>query len=563
MRKIRVTPLSDELQQLKQLYQAECEARQRAEQRLAELENNSLDHNQQLQHIGQFLEQAVGVQIQELQVAKGTLESQKEEAESANQAKTSFLANMSHEIRTPLTAIIGFSQSIKNGLIDKDKLPEIIDIIIDNGKHLLNLINDILDLSKIEAEQLAVESIDVDLFKLLHELGNVCQPNAQNKDLSFTIEVSQEVPSNITSDPTRLRQILLNLCNNALKFTQQGGITVKVGYFEGLNLLEIDVIDTGVGIAQEKAEKLFTAFTQADESTTRKYGGTGLGLYISKQLAQLLGGDITLETELGKGSTFSLSVDCGLAQFEDLTYAEYINCRSPDDDIPQVPKLKGSVLLAEDNEINQELIAMHIKACGAQVDIACDGQQAVELALQSDYDLVLMDIQMPNMDGKEAFETLQALGFTKPIVALTANVISSDVEVYTQMGFTASLAKPLNLTHFYETLGKHLYPSDNPTQKTAQSDTEQMDPFLLKLRRQYQTEITNYLQQIDTAMNNNDLEALFEVVHIVKGTAGSFGFDEVTEMAGKIQDNLRLETPEQLKQQISALKILLSEAQNE
>lgn len=555
--------MSEELEQLRALYEAECEARQRAEHKLAQLENSSLDHSQQLQHIGQFLEEAVGVQIQELQVAKGTLESEKREAESANKAKTSFLANMSHEIRTPLTAIIGFSQSIKSGLISEEKLPQIIDIIIDNGKHLLNLINDILDLSKIEAEQLTVESIDVDLYKLLHELNNVCEPNAQNKQLSFVIEVDPQVPSSITSDPTRLRQILLNLCNNALKFTQQGGITIKVGYFEGLNLLEIDVIDTGVGIPQEKAEKLFTAFTQADESTTRKYGGTGLGLYISKQLAQMLGGDITLDTELGKGSTFSLSVDCGLAQFDDESYSQYQKRLEPDTDIPKIPQLSGRVLLAEDNKINQDLIAMHIKACGVELDIADDGQQAVELALQENYDLVLMDIQMPNMDGKEAFETLQALGFTKPVIALTANVISSDVEIYTQMGFTASLAKPIDLADFYATLAVYLKAAEQSEQSSRSVIKAQMDPFLLKLRKQYQAEISSYHQQIESALQAQNWQALYEVIHVIKGTAGSFGFDEVTDMAAKIQEQLRLEETSKATALIPQLKTLLSEAQNE
>ncbi|MFT4929700.1 MAG: signal transduction histidine kinase/HPt (histidine-containing phosphotransfer) domain-containing protein [Phenylobacterium sp.] len=563
--------MSDELQQLQQQmqqlqlkYQAQCEARQLAEDKLAELENQSIGQDQELQNIGDFLEQAVGVHIQELHVAKGAAESSAIEAESANAAKSSFLANMSHEIRTPLTAVIGFSQSIKNGLIPSEKQPEIIDIIIDNGQHLLNLINDILDLSKIEAQQLGVECIEVDLFKLLDNVSRICQPGAHSKELDFVINVTEEVPITITSDPTRLKQILLNLCNNAIKFTDQGQITVNVGYFEGLNALEIDVIDTGVGIPADAAAKLFTAFTQADESTNRKYGGTGLGLYISKQLAQLLDGDITLETEMGKGSTFSVSIDCGESRFSDASYLTHTVQVTDQPDTPDIPTLSGKVLLAEDIEVNQQLITMHINATGAEVDVACDGERAVEMALSADYDLVLMDIQMPVMDGKEALNTLQMLGFSKPVIALTANVISNDVEQYINLGFTSCLSKPIDLVDFYNTLAHHLpYRSPSAPDPAKQEPAPITDPLILKLRVRFQAEISHYLSLITHAQETEDWQSLFEVIHIIKGTAGSFGFMPITRLAGTIQTCLDQKQYIEATTQLPELKHLLNEAQNE
>jgi signal transduction histidine kinase/CheY-like chemotaxis protein len=556
--------LTDELQQLKVLYQAECETRKLAEDKLAAFENKPFEQNQELQNISNFLEQAVGVQISELQEAKGVAETGKIEAESANEAKSSFLANMSHEIRTPLTAIIGFSQNIKNGLISAEQQPEIIDIIIDNGKHLLNLINDILDMSKIEAYQLTVECITVDFFGLLVEVANVCTPTAQAKTLDFIVEVAPDVPATITSDPTRLKQILLNLCNNALKFTEHGHITIRVGYFAGLNMLEIDIIDSGMGIETHKAENLFTAFTQADESTRRQYGGTGLGLYISKQLAQFLGGDITLETEVGKGSTFGLTIDCGEASVGEQTFSQYKKIIACDADSPVIPKLSGMVLLAEDNEINQQLITLQINATGAQVEIAEDGQRAVELALSSEHDLVMMDIQMPNMDGKEALETLKALGYSKPVIALTANVISSDVEHYIEVGFDDCLAKPINQHAFYAALSKYLpaHQAKTITPKQTKPAIEK-DDFMVRLNKQFVSELAQYVDRIIQAEDDEDWQALYEVVHIIKGTAGNFGFMSITDIAATVQTFLKQKEYPQALQLLPQLKILLSEAQND
>jgi CheY-like chemotaxis protein len=329
-------------------------------------------------------------------------------------------------------------------------------------------------------------------------------------------------------------------------------------------MLEVDVIDSGVGIHSDKAKRLFSAFTQADESTSRQYGGTGLGLYISKQLAQMLGGDITLETAANKGSTFSLTLECAQVVVTEQSYSSYDKLADAQDDIPTIPKLCGKVLLAEDSETNRQLISMHINATGADLDMVNDGQQAVEKALAHDYDLILMDIQMPVMDGKEAMSTLAALGFSKPVVALTANVISNEIEEYIEVGFADSLAKPINLGAFYATLSKHLYPNPG-AKKAAMPANESLhdNPLMIKLRAQFQSDISQYLQRINNALSSHNWRSLHEVIHIIKGTAGSFGFMPITTLASDIQNFLRQEQYQQAQQLLPKLKELLCEAQNE
>lgn len=559
--------MSDELKALKALYEQERKARLVAEQQLLSLKKTPQTRSQQLQDINKFLQQAVGVQISELQAAKGVAESKKLAAESANFAKSTFLANMSHEIRTPLTAIIGFSENLKNGIIEPEEQPRIIDIIIDNGKHLLALINDILDMSKIEANQLDIEHIEVDVFTLLQDIYIICQPNAQQKSVDFIINVDNDVPQIITSDPTRLKQILLNICNNAVKFTAIGAVTIQVSYFMGLNTLEIDVIDTGIGISHKKAENLFNAFTQADESTTRQYGGTGLGLYISKQLAQMLGGDITLETKLGHGSTFSISIDCGETIEKNQTFEEFQQTQPQSKNKISIPKLQGRVLLAEDNNINQKLISMNIRATGAHTDVVNDGQKAVEQALSQDYDLILMDIQMPKMDGKEAMATLAALGYSSPVVALTANVINGDMESYTTLGFHGALAKPIDLKKFYATLKEHLSPHQVTSELNYLPFTDNNlpfnDPFMFKLRQQFLNSLNDYLIQISDAEQHQDWKKLINIIHIIKGTAGSFGFMPITLEASRIQELLRNNDYDQATPLLSNLKSLMLKAQDE
>jgi len=390
----------------------------------------------------------------------------KETAEAANKTKTEFLANMSHEIRTPMTAILGFTDV----LLDNVQEPENIDAartIKRNGEYLINLINDILDLSKIESGKLELEQIDCSPHAIINDVTSLMQVRAEAKNVPLEIEFEGALPETIRSDPTRLRQILINLLSNAIKFTETGSIQIVVRLLDGLSekpQLQFDVIDTGIGIAQDKIEKLFLPFIQADSSTTRQYGGTGLGLAITKRLVEFLDGTISVTSTVGKGSKFSVDIATG-----PLDHAKLI--RSSIDSVVQTAKpeavdrtqssLQGiRVLLAEDGPDSQRLISFVLKKAGAEVTIADNGLIAFELATVAkhearSFDVILMDMQMPVMDGYEATQRLREQGYVRPIIALTAHAMSGDRRKCLDAGCDDYATKPvdrkqlLNLVHSY------------------------------------------------------------------------------------------------------------------
>ncbi len=373
------------------------------------------------------LERTVAVRTSELNVAKET-------AELATRTKSEFLANMSHEIRTPITAIVGFSDMMLDPEQSLSDRLDSVQTVRRNAKHLLELINDILDLSKIEAKKMTVEKIDCDLPQLMVDLTSTLRPRAQEKGVSFHLWFNGPTASTVKTDPLRLRQVLMNLAGNAIKFTSAGdvsiGVRCQLDADRAGSVIHFDVTDTGVGLIPEQAARLFQPFMQADGSTTRKFGGTGLGLTISKQLAELLGGDITIRSEPGKGSTFSLAIDggdlTGIRMLQDLTESTLAPTACPDD--TRVVSLQGDVLLAEDGKDNQRLIAAHLRKAGARVTIAENGRLAVELARAQPFDLILMDMQMPELDGYGATSELRGRGFTLPIIALTAHAMTGDRE---------------------------------------------------------------------------------------------------------------------------------------
>jgi signal transduction histidine kinase/CheY-like chemotaxis protein len=409
--------------------------------------------------------------MMERQLEAEELRKSKEAAIAANKAKSEFLANMSHEIRTPLTAILGYSDMLRDEDQTQEEVDHEIDSIIRAGSHLQRIINDILDLSKIEAGQLVIEKIEVQPARLIHDVESIFGARARDKGLNFEVKYDFPVPRNIISDPTRLKQILFNLCGNALKFTEQGCVCVNIAYLKETRQLKFQVADSGIGMNEQELARIFKPFSQADSSTTRKYGGTGLGLCIARQLAQNLGGDISVSSEKDKGSTFEFTISIGDIEQPNMANSLMeMQVEAIEETSRIAPNsVSGHVLVVEDSPDNQDLIAKYLIKAGATVEMVDNGLMAVQKALTQGYDLILMDVQMPVMDGLTATRKLRSEGYDKPIVNITANAMQEDRERCLAAGSDDYLTKPVNVRQFHKVLQTYLKPrnKDNGKQDVA------------------------------------------------------------------------------------------------
>ncbi len=396
------------------------------------------------------------VDVTDRVVGRLQLQVAKTDAEKANQTKSSFLANMSHEIRTPLGAILGFTDLLKESELSYEERNQFLDTISRNGKALTKIIDDILDLAKVESGKLDVENLDFSLFDIIDDVMDVFRERTRSKNIFLRAHINKETPDRVFSDPTRIRQILINVVGNAVKFTASGGVTIEVGANENIGEkteFRILVKDTGVGLTSEQKERLFQPFMQADNSTTRKYGGTGLGLALSKRLAGALGGDIFIEEPdaAQAGCTFGFTFFAALPK--PVATQLKIENPPPKNRETNTQRLSGiRVLLAEDSIDNQVLVGLVLKKHGAFVDNAKNGVEAFKMGMNGNFDILLMDIQMPEMDGYEATRALRDAGFKKPIVALTAHAMAEERARTLAAGCDGHLTKPLNQTELIETI---------------------------------------------------------------------------------------------------------------
>jgi PAS domain S-box-containing protein len=489
-------------------------------------------------------------------------------AEAANRTKSEFLANMSHEIRTPLNGVIGMIDIALESPQVTSELSGLLNGARASGVSLLDLINDLLDLSKIEAGRMEIEMIDFDLRTLVDQAIQTVHPRAANKGLKLATTIESGIPSILQGDPTRLRQVLLNLLGNAVKFTHAGSVELMVGIRKqtqsGVTLL-FAVKDTGIGIPENQQHSIFEPFVQGDGSTTRQYGGTGLGLSISRRIVESMGGILDLKSTAGSGSTFSFEITFAYGKKTSNTF------RTEAEQLvqPAIIDLGGRrILLAEDNEINQRVMVRLLERRGSQVDIAEDGEQAVRMATEGDYHLAIMDIQMPKMDGLNATRAIRKFeggsGRHLPIIALTAHAMAGDRERCLEAGMDDYLSKPVTPPQMDMAIAQLLNIKD-ASHASAVAPAASTEPFDLARALVYAGEDIKVVHEVvamfrtiwpetfrrlETALAEGDLQTVQMLAHRFKGQAGLLAAGEVRNLSTAIEENAR-------GAHLSALKVLV------
>lgn len=481
----------------------------------------------------------------------------KELAEAANRSKSEFLANMSHEIRTPLNGILGFTELLIRGADggNEQERADFLKTIRSSGKHLLQLLNDVLDISKIEAGQMQVETITCSPHQLLAEVISVLRVPARKKGITLDYRWETGIPETVHSDPHRLKQLLMNLVNNAIKFTDEGSVLVVAKLLDSgpKPMLQFEVRDTGIGIPAEKLESIFRPFVQADTSVTRKYGGTGLGLAISYRIAKSLGGDLSVESNVGHGSAFTATVEAG-----DLTGVT-VTARPPVAITGDVGRQAPSgallenlkILLVDDGETNRKLISLFLTRSGAAVELAENGALALHAAEKTRFDAVLMDMQMPVMDGYTATVRLREKGYSGPIIALTAHAMKGDREKCESAGCSGYLAKPVNMDELVRTVleavgqgtanrqlsvaSRTISPPSQPPAQKYHSTLPTDDPEIREVVTEFIDSIAQRLDAMSQALATEDFDELARLAHALKGSGGTAGFPCFTEPAARIE----------------------------
>lgn len=478
-----------------------------------------------------------------------------EEAEAANRTKSEFLANMSHEIRTPLNSILGFAELLVRNADEGDERTrrDYADTIRTSARHLLELINNVLDLSKIEAGKMQVERTRFSPHHVIAEVVSLLRVRASEKGIVLNYRWEGSIPEAVATDAHRVRQLLINLVGNAIKFTEQGSVMIVARAHRESDgcYLTLEVRDTGIGIDRSKLNDIFHPFVQADSSMTRRYGGTGLGLAICKNIAAALGGELSVDSELGRGTTFTAKLKIGdlrhvrmLETPPDASTGDYV-------DRPTSANLQGvRVLLADDGETNRKLIQVFLSRHGAEVQTVENGEMACRLAIAERFDVVLMDMQMPQMDGYAATRKLRSIGFLKPIIALTAHAMKGDREKCTFAGCSGYLSKPVNVDELIRAVEVAAGLESRQDEKLKQEKEKKIkralsgpirsslpteDEMLREIVAEFVESIPARLDAMERALAEDDYEELRRHVHGLKGSGGTAGFTCLSDVSAELE----------------------------
>jgi CheY-like chemotaxis protein len=487
---------------------------------------------------------------------------------------------MSHEIRTPMNAILGFTELLRRGYQDPKDSRRYLDIIHGSGTHLLELINDILDLSKVEAGRMEVERVPCAVHAVVLDVAQVMKVKADEKSVGLKVEFPAPLPATLLTDPSRLRQIITNLVGNALKFTSSGGVTVTVAMAADAQppMIVIDIADTGIGVPADKLEAIFEPFVQAEASTTRQFGGTGLGLAISRRFARALGGDIVASSTPGRGSNFRVTLEAGALDGVEWLAPEAlaaVHAEAPSHAAGSTWQFAPArVLVVDDGAENRELVRLVLEAAGLQVSQAENGAEALACVANTAFQLVLMDVQMPVMDGFTATRLMRERGHHLPVLALTANAMKGFETEIESAGFTGFLTKPVDIDAMLDTLALHLkgerveaaLPADGePAPATEAPRLVPGEPIESRLAnhprlqhvvRSFALQLPNKLQAMDDALARGDLAELAQLAHWLKGAGGTVGYDVFFEPARDFELHTQAGDPRAMRASLNELHAL-------
>lgn len=495
------------------------------------------------------------------------LEHVTQQALEATRTKSKFLATMSHEIRTPLTSIIGFAEALSQEAMDIKDKATMTKNIIKNGKHLLKITNDILDISKIEANRMEFENAYFSPVELITDVEETVKKQFMEKGIQFYIEYVFPLPNAICNDELRIKQIILNLCSNALKFTKAGKVSIKVHCDIGSEKIYFTVIDSGIGLTKEQIDKIFDAFSQADSSTTRKYGGTGLGLSLSKKFAEQMGGTIIVESLFNIGSQFCVSIDTGTIDSQQLITVK-----------PDLPNkidtikyhfdyshsVRGDILIAEDNPDNQQLLSILLSDIGAKLTFVENGRMAIDEALNERYDLIFMDMQMPVMGGLEATKKLRDANYKKPIVALTANAMKSDYDMCIEAGCDGFITKPINKEKLFQTIYKYLE-IDNRSKDDSIIDFKKFEKRSVKMQaltKIFVEGLPSRMQKIEKSRLDGNWKDMKVELHKIKGVGSSMGYPMLTDTAAELEYEVIRENEVEMDKLLLKMKDVCKKVEN-